>query len=186
MGKKNCENKQEVDNIQVSTKKIANTEIKIMFSNCDTLTNKMEEFQATIDLSDPDIISLNEVKPKHCRDITKEEFKIIGYDIIPHENITQMNIGRRTMLYAKSHLNATQIDVCSGAKGFEEVVFSKIWLGKDTELLVGCFYRSISGTKDNNEVLISIIKAISVEKYKKHFIDGRLQLSRYKLDRLDM
>ena len=111
-----------------------------MFSNCDTLTNKMAEFQATIDLYDPDIISLNEVKPKHCkRDITIEEFKITGYDIIPHGNITQMNIGRGTMLYAKSHLNTTQIDVCSGAKGFEEVVFSKIWLGKDTELLVGFF-----------------------------------------------
>ena len=86
MGKKNCENKQEVDNIQVSTKKIAKTEIKIIFSNCDTLTNKMAEFQATIDLYDPDIIGLNEVKPKHCkREITIAEFKITGYDIIPHE-----------------------------------------------------------------------------------------------------
>ena len=59
-----------------------------------------------------------------------------------------------------------------GQRALKKWHFLKFGLGKDTELLVGCFYRSISGTKDNNEALISIIKAISVEKYKNNLLMG--------------
>ena len=150
--------------------------LNVLFSNCDTLTNKMPEFQANITLYSPDIIGLNEVKPKNSKtDITSEEFRVQGYHLLPHKNITQ-NEGRGTVIYTKEDLNATQIDIDVNKESFEEAVFCKIRLDEDSEILVGCFYRRGSSSQENNDIMLRILKEISKLKYNYILLMGDFNL----------
>ena len=52
-----------------------------MYTNCDTLTNKICELKLAIDSNDPVIIVLSEVTPKNNRYILqKSEIEIKGYN----------------------------------------------------------------------------------------------------------
>ena len=56
--------------------------LKCMYTNCDTLTNKTSELKLAIDSNHPDIIALTEVTPKNNRYILqKSEIEIKGYNL---------------------------------------------------------------------------------------------------------
>ena len=56
--------------------------LKCMYTNCDTLTNKTSELKLAIDSNHPDIIVLTEVTPKNNRYILqKSEIEIKGYNL---------------------------------------------------------------------------------------------------------
>ena len=57
------------------------SKLKCMYTNCDTLTNKICELKLAIDSNDPDIIVLSEVTPKNnCYILQKSEIEIKGYN----------------------------------------------------------------------------------------------------------
>ncbi len=134
MGKKNCQNEEKRQlnaNTNRKTKTRTTKDIKVLFSNCDTLTNKLPELLAYVDSFQPLIIGLNEVKPKHyTRDLTIEEFKLKDYEIMPHPNITNKQSERGTILHIHNSLPAKQISIDVNGEYFEEVVFSEICLGE--------------------------------------------------------
>ena len=56
--------------------------INCMYTNCDTLTNKLSELTVAIELNNPDIIVLTEVTPKNNRyTLQKSEIEIKGFNL---------------------------------------------------------------------------------------------------------
>ena len=55
---KNCKNKKTLTSIPM---------LKCFYTNCDTLTNKMDELLFYINTNNPDILVLTEVSPKNNR-----------------------------------------------------------------------------------------------------------------------
>ena len=102
----------------------------------------------------PLIIGITEVKPKNNRyPVQEAEYQLEGY------NLWQVNIenqiGRGIIIYTHKSLIAKQLELTTK---YEEAVWVKIQLQKQENLLLGCMYRSESGTLENNNFLNIIIK----------------------------
>ncbi len=129
--------------------------LKCMYTNADSLKNKLNEFTTRILDYDPDIICVNEVKPKHMKDqLTEPEFSLKdrGYNMFPL-NIDN-NIGRGMLVYTKESLKVERIDLSGD---FEEAVWIQLQLNGQDSLLIGCFYRSGSGSDVNNKLMRDLI-----------------------------
>ena len=86
-----------------------------MYTNCDTLTNKICELKLAIDSNDPDIIVLSEVTPKNNRYILQEsEIEIKGYNSYI-SNFEDTNT-RGVALYVKKCITSNQIELANAAK----------------------------------------------------------------------
>ena len=81
-----------------------------MYTNCDTLTNKICELKLAIDSNDPDIIVLSEVTPKNNRYILqKSEIEIKGYNSYI-SNFEDTNT-RGVAWYVKKCITSNQIEL---------------------------------------------------------------------------
>ena len=136
--------------------------LKCMYTNADSLKNKLNEFTARIRDYNPDIIMVNEVKPKNMRgNLTESEFSLKdkGYNMFPL-NIDNEK-GRGMLVYTRSTLRAERISISSN---FDEVVWVKLQLNGNDSLLMGCFYRSGSGSDSNNNEMRQLIeKAVGLK-----------------------
>ena len=57
--------------------------IKIMYTNADSLPNKFTELQTCVNISTPHIIGISEVKTKNSRyELNEAELKIDGYNLL--------------------------------------------------------------------------------------------------------
>ena len=98
-----------------------------MYTNCDTLTNKICELKLAIDSNDPDIIVLSEVTPKNNRYILqKSEIEIKGYNSYI-SNFEDTNT-RGVALYVKKCITSNQIELANAAK---DTVWVEITLEKE-------------------------------------------------------
>ena len=128
--------------------------INVLYTNADQLPNKLDELKTRIDIEKPHIIAIVEVNTKSCKN--KPEliiFNIDGYTLF-HRNVSQN--GRGIVIYIqKSITNVTEIDP---KIKFEEQMFLSIPLKAKDRLLLGCIYRSDSGSEENNDQLLSLMK----------------------------
>ena len=117
-----------------------------MYTNADTLTNKMPELKAQIAENQPLIIAVTEVIPKDYRTLVqKAEIKVSDdYDVFP-ENIS--NKGRGITIQTHKSLEAQEVNFSTM---FEESLWCEVNLTGPDKLLIGCIYRSESVTKENN------------------------------------
>ena len=70
------------ENSKTSKAAIKASNLKCLYTNCDTVTNKLDELEASIDMNDPDIIVLTEVLPKNNRyTLQKSELETKGYTL---------------------------------------------------------------------------------------------------------
>ena len=93
-----------------------------MYSNLDTITNKLDELKARVNVENPTIIALTEIKPKNARySLTKEELNINGYNIIATnlENKT----GRGVCIYVKDTLICNKVEFDAD---FQESVWTAV------------------------------------------------------------
>ena len=98
-----------------------------MYTNCDTLTNKICELKLAIDSNDPDVIVLSEVTPKNNRYILqKSEIEIKGYNSYI-SNFEDTNT-RGVALYVKKCITSNQIELANAAK---DTVWVEITLEKN-------------------------------------------------------
>ena len=120
-----------------------------MYTNADQFRRKFPEFTVRINKEQPMIIGITEVKPKNSIDkLFPAEFSIdhIGdYDSPFCKNITT-NIGRGILLYVHKQLQAKEVEMKTE---FQEAIFVEMNLNEHDKLLVGCIYRSESGTEEN-------------------------------------
>ena len=115
------------------------------------------------------LIAVTEVKSKHSIDKQfPAEFSIDDtgdYDSPLHRNITN-DTGRGILLYTHKSLKAKEVEMQTE---FQESMFAEIKLNNRDKLLVGCIYRSESGSEDNNMKLRVVIRE-AVSKTYSHVI----------------
>ncbi len=137
--------------------------LSFLYTNADTLTNKRDELNDRIKEHDPSIVCITEVKPKHMKgNLQNSEFSLKdkGYEHFPL-NI-ENDTGRGMVIYTKQYLHVTRVNP---QNNFSEVVLLEIELRKNDKLLLGCFYRSGSGSTQNNTQMIQLIHNIARKNY---------------------
>ena len=86
--------------------------LKCMYTNCDTLTNKTSELKLAIDSNHPDIIVLTEVTPKNNRYILqKSEIEIKGYNLYISD-FEETNT-RGVAVYVKKYITSNQVELAN-------------------------------------------------------------------------
>ena len=132
-----------------------------IFTNADVLTNKKNELDAVVKELSPDVIGICEVLPKKYRTkIYPEEFKIDGYDMIPHPNIA-LNTGRGSILYIKSNLTHMPVEIHGPGKLFEEHILQEIKIDDNDSVIVSLLYRNPSSEPQNNNYLLDLLRELN-------------------------
>ena len=142
--------------------------ITCMYTNSDTLDNKMCEFQSFVKLHKPLIIGITEVKPKHFRyQPSIASYSLEGYKLF-HRNV-ESNTGRGVLMYTHESLVVSEISLFDD---YEESIWVEVHLQTNDKLLVGVVYRSNSGGCDNNSKLFEMFKSFSCFSYTHMLIMG--------------
>ena len=132
---------------------------KVCYTNADVLSNKVDLLIARISVYDPDIICINEVKPKYCRYeafVAEYNLSELGYEMF--DNNMENKQERGQVLYVKCNIKAKRLytDI-----KFEEVLLVEIVLRSSDRLLIALMYRSPSSTDDNNRLLNTAITKVA-------------------------
>ena len=138
-----------------SIQKACNKTLKVMYTNADVLTNKQDLLESRVKKELPDIIGINEVKPKNMKtQLFSAEFNLerFGYDMFPN-NIEEEN-GRGQVLYVSKELKGKRLYLSSE---FEEFACVKIDLNNQDKLLVVLVYRSPSSSERNSALLNKLV-----------------------------
>ncbi len=134
-----------------------------LYTNADTLTNKFDELIVRIKEHSPAIVCVTEVKPKHMKgNLLNTEFSLkkFGYDQFPLN--LENDTGRGMVVYTREFLRVTRPNL---PNDFSEVILLEIQLRRKDTLLFGCFYRSGSGSVQNNDNMRNLIKSIVKKNY---------------------
>ncbi len=128
-----------------------------MYTNCDTLTNKLDELITNIKIQNPDIIVLVEVTPKNNRFIIqKSELEMQGYTLFINDFNRKGNRG--VAIYVKNKIKATQYIFENGA---HDAVWVDILVEQNKKMLIGGVYRSPHSSQEDNTSLWKNIIAAS-------------------------
>ena len=179
MGSKNKKNKEERVNPNKGTQQQSvhnvNTvfidKLKCIYTNADSLSNKMVELKTIVQIERPQLIAITEVKPKNYSDISVVDFLIKGYELHPL-NIDN-RVGRGILLYVHNSLKVNDVELLVE---YDESCWIELSLIKSDKLLMGCIYRSDSGTQENNNKLLDIIQRAVSLKYSHYLIVGDLTI----------
>ena len=132
--------------------------LKCIYTNADSLSNKMTELKTLVKYEKPHIIAVTEVKPKNFKEILKADFILKDYEI--HESNVLNRVGRGIIIYVHNSLQVNDVDILSD---YEESLWIDMKLTKGDRLLLGCVYRSDSGLQSHNDMLLDAIsKAASL------------------------
>lgn len=128
-------------NFNFKAKKDVN--LSYLYTNADCLMNKRSELDALIEIHDPEVVGIVEVKPKNSRyNIQECEIALPGYDVF--HNLDQQ--GRGIGLYIKQDLRPNLIKLNTQ---FEESVFVSCESHGKT-MILGLVYRSPNSSEANN------------------------------------
>lgn len=133
--------------------------VKAMYTNADVLTNKIDLLKTRCQAELPQIVAINEVKPKNQRyKVLPAEFNMdeLGYDMFPN-NILEDH-GRGQLLYVSKELDAKRVYLDSN---FEEATCVKVDLRNKDKLLIILIYRSPSSEDRNNTYLNELLTEAS-------------------------
>ena len=124
-----------------------------MYTNADSLLNKMGELKTRVSLYKPKIICINEILPKHSLiEYDKVAFEIKGYDLYVNE-LT----GRGLAMYIDKNLPSCQIYTCINYKDY---VLCQIFLPGGIKVYLCYIYRSPNGTSENDDELCDLITEV--------------------------
>ena len=141
--------------------------IKISFTNADTLTNKMAELSIRLRQEKPLVMGVSEVLPKHIKNkIQPEIFNVEDYEMVIHPTVTE-NKGRGSIIYVHKSMSYKQIYLDED-KNFDEILAIEIKINKKDTLLFALLYRNGDFTDwhiENNNKFYSVVKHIASLKY---------------------
>lgn len=141
---------------------------KVLYTNADSLINKMDELQVAVGEHNPEIIMICEVIPKSGNlKVTHELIKVEGYDVFT--NIDKENNHRGIVIYISMKLKAQEVSFDSD---FTENTWCTVLLTGRDELLVGYIYRSPSSMMENNKLLCELMQLVSKSRVKHVLIMG--------------
>ena len=139
----------------------------IMYSNVDSLLNKKNEIISRIDEFKPDIIGLTEIRAKNYGyEPLDAEFNLCDYDMFINKKVK-----RGVALYFNKNLHAQECTVLN-ENNFEESLWCNFVAGDGSKILIGCIYKSPNSTKENIELLHSILRSNEIQKFDKVCILG--------------
>lgn len=142
------------DTAHARTNGTTQKQLKIMYSNADSLLGKLTELKARLANMDVDIIVITESWPKNVRySPTEAELCLDGFDL----HCSDFNKGRGICIYAKTTLRAQELSINSH---FGEKLNITIQLNGSDKLLLSAIYRSPSSSEENNEALNEYIKEL--------------------------
>ena len=137
------------ENSKTSKAAIKASNLKCLYTNCDTVTNKLDELEASIDMNDPDIIVLTEVLPKNNRyTLQKSELETKGYTLFIN-NFETFGI-RGVAIYIKKGITANQIHPTNCA---DDTAWVEIKMKNKEKLIIGGVYRSPNSSGQQNDKL---------------------------------
>ncbi len=130
--------------------------LRCLYTNADSLKNKLIEFQTIVRNLNPDIMAISEVYPKNYRFVLENsELQIQGYDIF---RSPQDSDHRGCALYIKQHLGAKRILVDTIHK---DAVWCEIKLLNNDVLLLGCVYRHHCRVRESSASHQNFIKMLN-------------------------
>ena len=144
--------------------------LRFIYTNADQLPNKLEELKLRVKIEKPHIILITEVNNKHVKckpDLVT--FQLEGYQLF-HQNVSEQ--GRGILIYVQNII--TGVLEVTAKQEFSENKILSIKFNNNISLLVACLYRSESGTRENNENMLKLIKEIAQMKYTHKLIVGDL------------
>ena len=119
--------------------------INCMYTNCDTLTNKLSQLTIAIELNNPVIIVLTEFTPKNNRyTLQKSEIEIKGFNLFT-TNFNEKD-SRGVAIYVKKSIISNQIEI-------ENMANDTVWVEKNKKMLIGGIYRSPNNSALRNKLL---------------------------------
>ena len=142
--------------------------LNCVYTNADSLSNKLDELKRRVKSSKVDVIGITEVYPKNYRFLPgKAELHIEGFNIF-FSNGTG-NLSRGVVLYIRDGVLAEECHVHSN---FKESVWVSIKLQGNDKLLIGCIYKSPNCDVDNLNELNSLISKVTKIGYSHILIMG--------------
>ena len=119
-----------------------------MYTNADTLTNKMNELSLLAKNTNPHIIIVTEALPKHSTYAVQScELRLEGYEL--YRNSEENDI-RGVVIYVKEGLHATRNEELSNHH-FKEGLWINVRITNNDKLLIGSLYSSPNSDHDNNK-----------------------------------
>ena len=128
--------------------------IRVLFTNAQSIVNKIEELRAVVAMEEPDVVAVTETWTNE--NIGEEYLQIKGYEIITRKdrNDTDRGRGGGVIVYVHKNLNAWCID--------NETTFNQCTsIGvkcKSEKLAIHLVYRSPNSSKDNDNALVKWMK----------------------------
>ena len=120
--------------------------LRCLYTNTDSLNNKIIEIQSYCCEHKIDLIFICETLPKQNYDKSNIKFIIPGYSAL------QDNTGRGVALFYKDSLSVTEIP-CS----VTSTLFCKIKTNKSESFIVALVYRSPNNSVEEDELLLSFL-----------------------------
>ena len=116
--------------------------MRILYTNADSLSNKLIELEMIVQENTVDIILITEVKPKlSATELTLTQCNINGFDIFGNLDRDTCN-SRGALIYVKSSLQAVEVEMF---ENFAESVWCIVTLQGNEKLLVGCVREENAG-----------------------------------------
>ena len=142
--------------------------LRIIYTNADQLTNKLQELETRIKLDNPHIILITEVNSKNTKNSPDlVTFQLPGYQLF-HQNVS--SDGRGIIIYIQQSIK--DVLEITPKTNFSENKIVSIKISNTTDLLVACIYRSESGSNENNENLLKLLKEIEGMKISHKLVVG--------------
>ena len=129
--------------------------LKILYTNADTLTNKMDELKLLTRDESPDVIAVNEVLPKKSMFLVQEqELQIDGFNMVSNLEATSRTSIRGLVLYINNNFTYTVKELDND---FQEYIFIDVILFTGSVVSIGLIYRSPNSSYQNNILLLKVI-----------------------------
>ena len=139
-----------------------------MYTNADQLPNKITALQTRTQIEKPDVIVVVEVNNKHASNLPEPAFyNIPGYQM----HTKNLSKGHRGILIYTINSLSNISEVCTDVN-FSEHLMMSINVNRNEKLLLCAVYRSASGSEENNENLLRLLKEIHSLKFKHKLIIG--------------
>ena len=154
----------------------------ITYTNADVLTvEKLRELKDIARLKKPDIIIVNEVKPKNfTRDLEKCEYSIPGYVLETTDNLKPKDRGRGIFIYIHESIVYTPVilkNIFSDNSPYPvEMLACELKLKKDEKFLISGVYRNGKTTPEGNAALFKAKDILSNMNFKHIFYSGDYNL----------
>ena len=142
-------------------------DLRIMYTNADSVLNKKDELKLLIDAQKkkPHIVAITEAKPKnYSGELLASEFELDGYNVF--YNGGKDDSSRGILVYASAEISAAYMEE---SISFKEYLLIKIKTKNKSNILFGIVYRSPTSSQENDRELFTLISYLNV-KFSDHLV----------------